>query len=388
MPASTSGPLRIGVVMDRTEEVQMSLWFHAQRFLREASPCVFSLFTPDRTGLRRLTGWKPDGLVGYVQSPEVMSALLALDRPLVNVSGALGFDACPTVCPDNRAIGRLAAEHLITKNCMHFGFLGVPGHRYTDLQQAGFHEVLSRKNRPLSVFDGNVHPLRTIPPTTDDLDRNRSVIAWLQSLPDNTGLLIVDSWRGMRICDLATAAGIDLLATLAIVTGHDCDVPSVPSLSGVHIAEDQWSRQAVGLLLDLLAGKRVPDRPVLIQPTGVNERGSTARIMVDDDALRDALRYIQSHADAVISVDDVARAASLSRRALERRFRSRLGRTVLSEIHRVHIEQAKRLLIDTDLPMHAVATKAGLTDDRQLLRLFHQHEGTSPGAFRKRFRTT
>ena len=387
MPDSSHIPLRVAVVMDRSEEVQMSLWFHAQRYLREARPCVFSLFSPDRNGLRRLAGWRPDGVVGYIQDADVMASLLRLGRPMVNASGALGFEACPTVCPDNRAIGALAGEHLLTKNCSHFGFLGVPGHRYTQLQQAGFEHVVARSGGKLAVFGGTVHPLPTIPPTRQALLRNKPVIDWLKALPGNTGLLIADSWRGMRICDLATAAGIDLLARFAIITGHDCDVPSVPSLSGVHISEQQWSHQAVRLLLDMLAGDPPPDQPMLIQPTGVNERGSTARVMVDDDRLRDALVYIQNRADAVITVDDVARAAALGRRALERRFRNHLGRTVLAEIHRVHLEQAKRLLIDTDLPMQAVAAKSGLTDDRHLLRLFHQHEHTSPGAYRQQFRT-
>jgi LacI family transcriptional regulator len=214
------------------------------------------------------------------------------------------------------------------------------------------------------------------------------VVRWLESLPERTGLLVSDSWRGMRICDLASAAGIDLLAKFAIVTGHDCDVPSVPSLSGVHVSERQWSCRAVGVLLEMLEGNPPPQRPVLIQPTGVNERGSTARVMVDDEALRDALLFIQRHADRPMSVADVADAAALGRRALERRFRRQLGRTVLCEIHRAHIEQAKRLLIETDLAMPAVAVKSGLRDDRQLLRLFRRQEGTSPGAFRQTFRPT
>ncbi len=385
MPDSRQ-PLRVAVVMDRREEIQMSLWFHAQRVLRESGPCVFSLFSPQAGDLRRLAQWRADGVLGYVQDEEVMSVLLKLGCAVVNTSGALGFEYVPTVCPDNDAIGRLAGEHLREKNCRHFGFVGVQGHRYSELQQRGFVSTLGRADGTLSVFDGTVHPLPTVPPTAVALRRNRPVVRWLKSLPDHTGLLIADSWLGMRICDLASASGMDLLSTLAIVTGHDCDVPSVPSLSGVHISEEQWSRQAVTALLEVLAGQPEPDAPILIQPTSVNERESSARTMVRDPALREALRFIHARADSAISVDHVARSAAVGRRSLERRFRAELGRTVLGEIHRTHIEQAKRLLIDTDLAMPAVARMSGLRDDRHLLRLFHRYENTSPGAYRQRFR--
>ena len=57
-----------------------------------------------------------------------------------------------------------------------------------------------------------------------------------------------------------------------------------------------------------------------------------------------------------------------------------------AEIHRVHLEQAKRLLIDTELAMPSIASRSGLTDDRQLLRLLRKREGSTPGAYRRSFR--
>ncbi|MFW5840039.1 MAG: helix-turn-helix domain-containing protein [Planctomycetota bacterium] len=387
MPTASEKGLRIAVVLDRSEEVQMSLWFHAQRHLRQIGSCVFSLFSPDRDSLRRLAGWRPDGVVGYFEEPGLLESLLRLGRPVVNVSGALDAATCPTVCPDNEAIGRMAGQYLLARNCCHFGFVGVGGRQYSRLQLEGLGAAVAPSGRGLSAFAGKVHPLPTVPPTPAALRRNRPLMRWLDSLPEATGLLIVDSWLGMRVCDMALAAGIDLLQKFAIVTGHDCDVPSVPSLSGVHIVEQQWSCQAVELLLGILAGDPAAPGPVLIQPTGVNERGSTSRTMVTDPRLRDALIFIQHHAESVIGVDDVAAAATISRRSLERLFRSQLNRSVLAEIHRVHLAQARRLLVETDLTVETVAHRSGLTDARQLLRLFRKREGCSPGTYRKQFRT-
>jgi LacI family transcriptional regulator len=203
-------------------------------------------------------------------------------------------------------------------------------------------------------------------------------------LPRDCGLLVVDSWLGMRVCDLAQAAGIALMEKFAIISGHDCDVPSVPRLSGVHVGEDIWSRRGVEQVLRLARSRPVPPGRYLIPVTGVNERESTSRIPGDDPQLGRAVRFIQDRADSILTVDDVADGIGVGRRALERRFRALLGRTVLDEIHRVHVDRAKRLLIETDLPLRAIAPRCGMSGQRQLQRLFARAEGISPGAFRQR----
>jgi len=73
---------------------------------------------------------------------------------------------------------------------------------------------------------------------------------------------------------------------------------------------------------------------------------------------------------------------------VERRFATELGYTVLEAIHRAHLEQAKQLLVETDLAMYAVAVESGLRDDKHLRRLFRKHEGGTPTAFRRQHRIT
>ena len=61
-------------------------------------------------------------------------------------------------------------------------------------------------------------------------------------------------------------------------------------------------------------------------------------------------------------MESVARASGLSRRALERRFRTHLQRSVLDEIRRSRTDQIARLLVETTLPVSAIAESLGFAD--------------------------
>lgn len=182
--------------------------------------------------------------------------------------------------------------------------------------------------------------------------------------------------------------GIEPVSRFGIVSGHDRQTPVSPSLTAVTIPEREWGEQAAELVVAMVrAGIRQTD-DVLLRPRGIVERESTAGVAAEDSFLQDAVAYIRDHADHPLSVEDVCGAIPLGRRALERRFRDELDRTILQEIHRAHVERSKMLLIDTDYAMQRVAVESGFSGVHHLMRLFKKHEQTTPGAYRKQFRQT
>jgi LacI family transcriptional regulator len=98
------------------------------------------------------------------------------------------------------------------------------------------------------------------------------------------------------------------------------------------------------------------------------------------------VRFIRDHAHAPISVNDVLKAVTISRRSLERRFRVALERSVWDEIRRSHLERARALLADSDMAMAMVAEQAGFSDPRQLSVVFRQETGQTPTAYRRQRR--
>ncbi len=99
-----------------------------------------------------------------------------------------------------------------------------------------------------------------------------------------------------------------------------------------------------------------------------------------------AVRFIREHACAGINVEDVLGVLPLSRRVLEQRFKKAVGRTLKEAIVGLQLERAKQLLTETDLPLAAIAAKAGFSTGKYFGDVFCRELGLGAGAYRKQFK--
>lgn len=114
----------------------------------------------------------------------------------------------------------------------------------------------------------------------------------------------------------------------------------------------------------------------------VNE-GDRQVVTVDDRLVADALRLIWDQSQGDLTVADLEQQLPVTRRHLERRFRSALGHTIHDEILRCRMERARRLLSKTDLLMKEVAVAAGFPNADNMGRTFRRLERVSPKEYRQ-----
>jgi LacI family transcriptional regulator len=124
----------------------------------------------------------------------------------------------------------------------------------------------------------------------------------------------------------------------------------------------------------------------MLKPLSIISRRSTDTLAIKDRALARALSFIRDSAARRIEVKDVAQQSGVSRRALEQRFMQVLQRTPASEIRRVHLERAKRLLEETDLSIPDVAEAAGYGSPEYMAGIFRNEVSTTPLKYRKQVR--
>lgn len=102
--------------------------------------------------------------------------------------------------------------------------------------------------------------------------------------------------------------------------------------------------------------------------------------------LRNLQAFILTHIDEPISVNRLAEQARMSSRTFARWFPKETGESPAQFVKKIRVEEAKRLLIDTDGSLAEVAALVGLGTENALWRAFRAELKTSPAEFRKSFR--
>jgi transcriptional regulator GlxA family with amidase domain len=85
-------------------------------------------------------------------------------------------------------------------------------------------------------------------------------------------------------------------------------------------------------------------------------------------------------------VEAMIKRSKLAERTFKRRFASATGMPPLEYVQRLRIEDAKRRLERTDMPVDEISWRVGYEDAAFFRRLFKRTAGLAPGAYRKRFR--
>ncbi len=105
-----------------------------------------------------------------------------------------------------------------------------------------------------------------------------------------------------------------------------------------------------------------------------------------DDSLSGVLDWAAAHPREDLSVRALAHAALTSERTFARRFRAVTGTTPAAWVARMRLAHAQRLPESSDLAIEEVAREAGFGEPAVLRQHFSRTLGTSPRAYRERFR--
>jgi AraC-like DNA-binding protein len=117
--------------------------------------------------------------------------------------------------------------------------------------------------------------------------------------------------------------------------------------------------------------------------TAVARLGPAARVETRRRVLR-SIDYLVAYADRDLTLDELARAAGLSKFHFLRMFRASTGSTPSRYLSGVRVERAKGLLRRTELSVTDIALEVGFAEQSSFTRAFARREGVSPTGFRTR----
>jgi LacI family transcriptional regulator len=323
-----------------------------------------------------------DGLIVRVSSAVEVRRILKLRVPTVSVGSAkVRSSALPRVKVDDRALTALAVRHLHGAGLRQFAYCSWFKRSDEDRGPA-FAANLATKGLGCEFYSD----FTSLPLSAPWPARQRDLVKWVRRLPKPVGIL---TWNPDIACQLVEAcnvAQVPVPQEAAIITGDDdptkCEL-SNPTVSAIEIPAERIGYEAAALLDRLMSGHAAPGQPILIEPAGiVTVRQSSNVLTLPDRDVHLAVQFIREHCTEPIRMDEVARRLAVSRRWLERHFVQVLGHSPHEELQRCRLEQAKKMLLESDLSAARIAVMCGFGSASYFNTFFRRLTRLTPLQFR------
>jgi transcriptional regulator GlxA family with amidase domain len=114
--------------------------------------------------------------------------------------------------------------------------------------------------------------------------------------------------------------------------------------------------------------------------------GTLRRQEREPPRLRDIAAFVLDHVDEPLPVERIAAGVGMSPRTLSRWCREHLDESPAELVRGLRLDEARRLLEETALPLKDITARTGLGDASTMWRTFTRRLGVTPAAYRERFR--
>jgi LacI family transcriptional regulator len=331
-------------------------------------------------------GWKGDGIIALAAyQTDLIRHIHASGTPCVSIAISDEPLSFASVRGDQVAVGRMAAEHLLERAYRNFAWAPFIGDQINRDRFRGFETHLVEQGCTCQVLP-TMHQ-RIGDYWHDDWGRyRRTLLAGLTKLPRPTAVFAANDCVAAEIIDACYELNIAVPEEVAVLgVGNDerlCEAASVP-ISSVALDLEEMAYRAAAALDEIMRGGAVPDA-LVVSPKRVVTRLSTDNRAVGNSQVARALSYIAEHFhERTLSAVEVVTAIGISRRQLERSFRTETGCTVHDLIIKRRMQEASRLLRTYPrAKIGDIADLVGFEGSGAFFRTFRRFYGEGPQAHR------
>jgi len=323
--------------------------------------------------------------------------LLQLGMPVIAVSTLQETSKLPFVSANSEEVAELACEYLLKRKFNNFAFFGLTQAKWSRERMEYFSSYLARAGHKIHVFKKEQIPI------TDDLisfanlwtnttltTGQQELVEWLKQLPKPIAILASCDILAGHLSNVAKEAGLSIPDEVAILgVNNDQTICNIcdPPLSSIALNFKKAGYNAAKLLDKIISGQEaMQGQCINTQPTHVETRGSTDIFAIDDPDVIQVLKYIKQNSNKPLQVNEVASHVYISKRSLQSKFQKTLGRSIHEEIVHAHLEIARAMLVETNLPIDEIASRSGFHYTSNMRRAFKQFTGLLPQKYRQQHR--
>jgi LacI family transcriptional regulator len=326
--------------------------------------------------------WTGDGAIARITDATMLHCLQARGLPVIDVLGNKSSSSLPVVKCDDTIIGKTIAEDFLEKGYHQLAYYGLKEEPWSLERGSAFEGICSNANAHFNAMYFERSELENLG-TEDWLCRTGE---WLLGLTKPVGLMIASDQFAPMVFEAARRARIKIPQEISIVS-VDNDAPFCslcnPPLSSLEPDHFRVGFRAAETLNTWMEGCAPKEAIIDIPPGKIHVRQSSCELAVSDSALGAAMRAISQYACRGISVDEVAKAAGVSRSVIQIKFRQQLKRSIGDSILNIKLGRARELLTETDHSIARVAELSGFNSQEYLTYAFRHHLMTTPGKIRR-----
>ncbi len=277
-----------------------------------------------------------------------------------------------TVCSDEEKIGSIAADYFLHKGFSHFAFCSGTA------RGKAFQEKLRRHGYSAIPIAG------TYPYMTEKRLRNRMEL--LKKLPRPCAIFCENDRESGHVVNLALDAGLRVPEDLSVLGVGNDDLLCNSSAISLSSVETRLYERGLRLAeaLDRIFHGQESGTILKLEPTQkIIERKSTGFYAIEHPLLREMIQYLTRHAATPIQIADLAKEFHLSVSAVYRTFMNHLGISPKKLLLDARMDIARRLLLDTDDKISAIAEEAGFPTAASFFETFHKIHTCTPQEWRK-----
>ena len=359
---------------------------------REHGPWQFHFETGNRyeQGLGKGRRWGCTGIIAMLREHSQLEELIDTKIPAIFINPPFNEEAKNSMPPkwatfvnrNQENVGATAAEYFLSRGYRNFAFVGTPlikAAEWCERRLDGFRSRLKKEGLDSTAFNASTREV------SSDFDMESTELTeWLKSLPPQTALYAAWDRRALQVMGLCLDAGISVPGSISILgTDNDevlCESFS-PSLSSISL-DGRNAGILCAQLLDAHMQKRKVEPLVDLAFPRVVTRQSTDEMQVPDRFVAKALTIVRRDLSERHTISKLAMAVGVSKRTLEMKANLVLGTTLKAEIERVRLNEAVRMISNSDLSIQSVAEKCGFCCASHLNTRFKAVFGHNPSVFR------
>lgn len=380
-------PPHVALIIETSKIYGREVLLGIAKYLRVHGP--WSIYTAERgqddPEPPWLANWQGDGII--TRSLDMKLCRRAAERGIAVVSlrNLVQTPDFPTLFPDQTLIITRIIEHFIERGFQNFAYIGVPGNRGWERQRReAFMKLLAERG----CSNVAVRPTLTGPGLSWE-EEQETIATWLRTLPTPVGIIVSHDTQGVQLLDGCRRAGVRVPDDIAVVSVDNdpvlCEV-ATPPLSSLDQNVQKLGYEAAAMLDQMIRGTKIAKQNYFFEPGHVVVRHSSDVLAVGDERLAKSIRFVRENACKGIDVNAIAKAAGMSRRALEKKFVELVGRSPLEEMQEIRFRRVRQLLLETDYVLPQIAELAGFQYQEYLVRFFKKRTGMTPGEFRRKTR--